>query len=157
MNLQRCHIIPYALGGKDEASNLVLLCKRCHADGPNVEDPEIMWNWIKAYGVPFYDTFWGIVGKKEYKFIYGHSVFDDLKYILEASADVWNKETYLEYWKEKFQCAMERTGVHFGQPYLNTATMAGIYRMALKDIAKDLGVEFPKKEDKETTIPWYFE
>ena len=60
-NLQRCHIIPNSLGGKDEASNLVLLCKRCHADGPNVEDPEIMWDWIRAYGVPFYDTFWTTV------------------------------------------------------------------------------------------------
>ena len=26
-----------------------MLCKRCHADGPNVTDPEIMWDWIKAY------------------------------------------------------------------------------------------------------------
>lgn len=41
-NLQRCHIIPDSLGGKDEPSNLVLLCKRCHAEGPNVTDPEIM-------------------------------------------------------------------------------------------------------------------
>lgn len=40
-NLQRCYIVPHALGGKDEPSNIVLLCERCHADGPNVVDPEI--------------------------------------------------------------------------------------------------------------------
>lgn len=43
-NLERCHIIPDSLGGKDEPSNLVLLCKRCHAEDPNVADPEIMWD-----------------------------------------------------------------------------------------------------------------
>ena len=72
--LERAHIIPDSIGGKDEPSNFVLLCKRCHADGPNVKDPEIMWDWIRAYGVPFYNTFWGILGRKEYQFIYGYSV-----------------------------------------------------------------------------------
>lgn len=69
-NLERCHIVPDSLGGKDEPSNLVLLCKRCHADGPNVADEEIMWDWTKSYRVPFYDTFWSILGQKEYAFIY---------------------------------------------------------------------------------------
>ena len=156
-NLERCHIVPDSIGGKDEPSNLVLLCKRCHADGPNVDDPEIMWDWIRAYGVPFYDTFWSILGRREYKFIYGHSIYDELKYIVEESANEWNQDTYMEIWKEKFQCAIERTGLHFGQPYLNTATMAGIYRMMLKDVAKDLGVEFPRKEENETRLSWYFE
>ena len=56
--LDRCHIIPHALGGKDEPANFVLLCKRCHAEGPNVSDPEIMWDWIKSYGVAFYGFIW---------------------------------------------------------------------------------------------------
>lgn len=33
--LQRCHLIPDSLGGKDEASNIVLLCDKCHKEGPN--------------------------------------------------------------------------------------------------------------------------
>ena len=57
-NLERCHIIPDSLGGEDAPHNIVLLCKRCHVDGPNVTDPEIMWDWIRAYGVPLYETFW---------------------------------------------------------------------------------------------------
>ena len=58
--LQRCHIIPAALGGKDEPENMVILCVRCHAENPNVEDPEIMWDWIKAYNTSCYGTFWDI-------------------------------------------------------------------------------------------------
>ena len=41
--LQRCHIVPHALGGEDAPSNLVLLCGRCHLDNPNVADTEVMW------------------------------------------------------------------------------------------------------------------
>lgn len=61
-NLERCHIVPHTLGGTDEPSNIVLLCKRCHREGPNVTDPEIMWDWIRAYRVPFLETFWIIRG-----------------------------------------------------------------------------------------------
>lgn len=42
-SLERCHIVPDSLGGADTASNLVLLCKRCHLDNPNTAGPEIMW------------------------------------------------------------------------------------------------------------------
>ena len=52
-SLERCHIVPDSLGGVDTASNLVLLCKRCHLDNPNTADPEIMWDWLHAYAVPF--------------------------------------------------------------------------------------------------------
>src|SRR5699024_4292664 len=68
--LERCHIVPSSLGGSDEPSNLVLLCKRCHLENPNVSDPEIMWDWIRAYGTSLYGTFWTIQGMKEYEFIY---------------------------------------------------------------------------------------
>ena len=84
-NLERCHIVPHALGGKDEPSNIVLLCHRCHAEGPNVNDPEIMWDWLKAYGVSYYGTFWKIVGMKEYRFIYRHSVLKEAETILESA------------------------------------------------------------------------
>ncbi|MEK2144959.1 HNH endonuclease [Vibrio parahaemolyticus] len=40
--LQRCHIIPRALGGSEQPSNLVLLCGQCHSEAPNVNDPEFM-------------------------------------------------------------------------------------------------------------------
>lgn len=77
-NLERCHIVPASLGGKDEPSNLVLLCKRCHIDNPNITDPEIMWDWLRAYAVPLYDTFWDHLGRKEYEFIYHKSFYSEL-------------------------------------------------------------------------------
>ena len=157
-HLQRCHIVPESLGGKDEVSNLVLLCKRCHADGPNVSDPEIMWDWIRAYGVSFYDTFWSILGSKEYRFIYGNSVGNDLNKIIKY-ANITEDNEYLQGMvKEKFSDAMKNTSIHYGQPYFNTATIAGVYRMMLKDIAKELKVDFPIKcEDEKIKQPWWIE
>jgi len=148
-NLVRCHIIPHALGGKDEPANLVLLCKRCHADGPNVSDPEIMWDWIRAYGVPFYETFWQIQGAKEYEFIYGSRMDVDLSAILDKTTVPLNDQEIKQIVKDSIQDTLKETSKHFGQPYLNTVTMAGRYRMMLKKIAAELEVEFPIVFDDE--------
>ena len=78
-NLERCHIVPDSLGGEDMPSNFVLLCKRCHMDNPNVADPEIMWDWLRAYKVPFYDTFWVVQGAKEYEKLYQTTWKEELK------------------------------------------------------------------------------
>lgn len=48
VKLERCHIIPHALGGKDEPSNYVLLCHRCHQESPDSINPKYMWEWIKG-------------------------------------------------------------------------------------------------------------
>ena len=140
-DLERCHIIPDSLGGEDVPQNIVLLCKRCHADGPNVTDPEIMWDWIRAYGVPFYDTFWNVMGMREYEFIYKTSCSKDLLGIFAAAGLKLNDNT----WEEVniiIKDQINEAGFHFGHPYLNTATMAGIYRMALKKLAQKYNVEF---------------
>ena len=39
-NLQRCHIVPHSLGGADQPDNIVLLCARCHSEGPNIFDSD---------------------------------------------------------------------------------------------------------------------
>jgi hypothetical protein len=48
-NVQRCHIIPHSQGGRDEPSNLLLLCRDCHNDAPNVSNAtaEDFFNWMK--------------------------------------------------------------------------------------------------------------
>ena len=157
-NLERCHIVPDSLGGEDAPSNIVLLCKRCHADGPNVSDPEIMWDWIKAYKIPYYETFWFCMGLKEYHFIYGKSVMSDLNDIVNAAKELKEIDAakIVEASKEKM---MNKFSVHFGQPYLNNATVAGLYRMMLKDFAEEWGVEFPVKPKEPYNKPtaWWFE
>lgn len=143
-HLQRCHIIPDSLEGKDEPANLVLLCERCHAEGPNVADPEIMWDWIKAYKVPFYDTFWSIQGMKEYQFIYKKDIVEEIKDILSEAGILDNSEKVRDILGKTLRSVQDKASVHFGQPYFNTATMAGLYRMMLKELAVSYDVTFPR-------------
>ena len=138
-NLQRCHIIPHALGGADSPENIVLLCGRCHAEGPNVRDTSIMWDWIKAYKVPFYETFWIIQGQREYEFIYKKSVLQEIKDI-SAKANIEDKNVIIDKFKSLYDGAMKNASIHYGQPYFNTATIAGIYRMIFKQLCKEFTI-----------------
>lgn len=126
--LERCHIIPHARGGDDTPSNLVLLCKRCHLENPNVVDPEMMWDWLKAYQTSFYDTFWIVQGFQEYQKIYGQDFFEQLQ-----KFGVTEVEQVKSLMSEKMKGSIR----HFGEPHLNKATVAGILRMIYKDITKN--------------------
>ena len=130
-NLERCHIVPDSLGGKDEPSNLVLLCHRCHLDNPNISDPEIMWDWIRAYGVAIYDTFWDRLGQKEYKFIYKKDFFQEMEEL--GITDSFELNSLIKNLAPEF---LKNVSYHYGQPYMNVATIAGVYRMIAKRIAK---------------------
>lgn len=152
-HLERCHIVPDAPGGKDEPSNLVLLCKRCHAENPNVADPEIMWDWIRSYGVPIYGTFWGIMGMKEYKFICKRSICEEIDALGITSAAEAGEE-----FRKITELVSRQASIHYGQPYFNTATVAGMYRMALKELARKTGRELEcrhKSELNSQQIPWW--
>lgn len=153
--LDRCHIIPDALGGKDEPSNLVLLCPRCHKDGPNVSDPEVMWDWIRAYGHPFYNLFWVTYGQKEYEFIYGNKFMDDIKTIMERAGDKASEEEFLAFFKKALSETVEESSIHFGQPYFNTATMAGRYRMLIKKLAQKYKIDMKEFIIPKEEIPWW--
>ncbi|VUX10777.1 HNH endonuclease [Streptococcus constellatus] len=131
--LERCHIIPYSLGGGDSPSNLVLLCKRCHLENPNVVDPEIMWYWLKAYQTSFYDTFWIVQGMEEYQKIYGQ---DFLKQLVQFGMTDDKKLQHLI--KEKMRGSIH----HFGEPHFNKVTVAGIFRMIYKDIIKNTQTDY---------------
>jgi len=136
-NLQRCHIIPESLGGKDEPSNLVLLCPRCHIDAPNVESKTFMWDWIRANGTSFYDTFWDIRARKEYEFIYKKSFAQEL-----MDRDI------LSYYDFLLFCSLPigRSIHHFAHPWNNESTEAGLLRMRLE--AFDLKHPVIKKKSK---------
>jgi|TARA_R110002074_G_scaffold195866_1_gene362413 hypothetical protein len=45
--IQKCHVIPWALGGPDIPANYRLLCEWCHDEGPNVKDYDAMDIWIR--------------------------------------------------------------------------------------------------------------
>jgi len=46
--LQRCHILPRALNGKDQASNLFLMCRECHDHSPNTIYENIFFSWVRS-------------------------------------------------------------------------------------------------------------
>ena len=44
--LDRCHIVPLALGGGSAPSNLLMMCRSCHQDNPDTRDPAVFWSWF---------------------------------------------------------------------------------------------------------------
>ena len=148
-NLERCHIVPASLGGKDEPSNLDLLCHRCHLDNPNITDPEIMWDWIRAYGVAMYDTFWDRLGLKEYEFIYKKDFYTEMEELGITKPEELNSII-----KNLAPEILNGVGHHYGHPYMNTATIAGDYRMLVKKVAKMKNKEIIDVRN-EPRRPWW--
>ena len=95
--------------------------------------PEVMWDWLRAYGVPFYDTFWWVNGIEEYKKIYGRSYAEELRTRGISPEDPAFKAVLDE--------QRQKASYHFGDPHLNIATLAGIIRMALKAYDAAHGLE----------------
>ena len=114
--LERCHIVPDALGGASSPENLVLLCVRCHREAPNVADERFMWLWLRAGCVPFYDTYWTLRGYFEFEQMFGRLPFCEIG----LSEDQFNRVD--ELLKEEDAKAT----IHFGEGLLNPSTLACI-------------------------------
>ncbi len=125
--LQRCHIIPRALEGSEEPRNLVLLCAQCHAEAPNVADPEFMWTWLRAHAVSFYGTYWYKRGFREYEFIYGKK---PLAEISEAASLIPKVNAAIERY-------IKQTSTHWGQGKMNPATIAWLLRQVEQEATND--------------------
>jgi HNH endonuclease len=116
--LERCHIVPRALGGSEKPSNLVLLCGQCHAEAPNVTDPAFMWIWLRAHAATYYGTYWYQRGLQEYEFVY-HA---------KPLANMGDDATILPRLNAVMQRYIQHSGVHWGQGRLNPATIAWVIR-----------------------------
>lgn len=44
--LQKCHIIPKALGGTYEVDNIFLMCEGCHSEAPNTNNRKAFLIWV---------------------------------------------------------------------------------------------------------------
>jgi hypothetical protein len=133
--LEKCHIIPHSLGGHDVPENFVLLCCLCHAEGPNIADPDFFWDWLRAHAASFYDTYWTIRGMQEYEFIYKKSPVQELLDLNISS---------IEEFKPLMKEYMEKCTWHWGQPRMNPATIAGCFRMIIKKLQKEKTDVSPK-------------
>jgi 5-methylcytosine-specific restriction endonuclease McrA len=114
--LDRCHLVPRSLGGDDLPSNLVLLCRSCHRDAPNVGDPTYMLRWItgrESYGARIARLANGALGVDELK---GLADSFDSERVLEAVGVVG---ALLRAW----------TGTHGG--YMNDSTLEAVIAEAV--------------------------
>lgn len=123
--LQRCHIVPRSLGGSESPSNLVLLCSQCHSEAPNVSDPEFMWVWLRAHAASLYGTYWHERALTEFKFIYGHPPFIDIK----------DYESFTSTYAKSIKKYFDQSGTHWGQGGANPSTIAWILRQVELEIA----------------------
>lgn len=44
--LNRCHIVPHAMDGKDTPQNLFLMCGNCHIESPDTKNREGFFRWV---------------------------------------------------------------------------------------------------------------
>ena len=126
--LEKCHIVPYSLGGQDTAENLILLCSMCHSEGPNIADPDFFWDWLKANKATFYNTYWINRGMREYEFIYKKSIVQELLDLKTSDVEVIS---------DLLREQMEKASWHWGQPRMNPATIAGVFRMIVKKLQSE--------------------
>jgi len=100
---QRCHIIPYALGGEDIASNYVLLCEDCHSEAPNVNDKDYMMEWIKRTSISTYNCYWDVRNIIDKRILEVSKHFGATREnILTPSTHKWIQEKIVEDMKERF-------------------------------------------------------
>lgn len=132
--LQRCHIVPLTMGGVDEPNNYVLLCKACHIEGPDVNDKDIMWDWINAYSKGDKANFWTKRGLVEYEKLYSTSFVDDLYALNLSTIDAKRIENSFEILFDDFQMVF-----HFGHTHVSIASTAGFLRIFLKKLYKYYG------------------
>lgn len=137
-DIQRCHIVPDALGGGPEESNLVLLCTRCHADGPNLQDGEIMLDWIKSYRDKWPDDFWTNAALDEYRRIYNKDIRIEVEEMLYNEEFAIEIDAAIDELKLLANEAATTATFHFGQTWLNNASLAGCFRIALKGLPEQL-------------------
>lgn len=90
-----------------------------------------MWDWIRAYGTPFYDTFWKIRAQKEYEFIYEKSYIQELE-----DRDILSNSDFRRYWNTD----IGKTSIHYGHPWYNTSTDAGALKMRLDAYDKNMEI-----------------
>jgi hypothetical protein len=135
--LEKCHIVPAALGGTATAGNFVLLCGRCHREAPNHEDPQYMWRWIRATCVPLYDTYWYIRGCEEFEVMFGRKPFGWLTHLAAEVPGLFDEQ------QDLLDAEYSRVVIHFGEGRLNPATIACVLAEVEKAMAARHDVTLP--------------
>jgi hypothetical protein len=129
--LELCHIVPSALGGKDEPWNFVLLCWRCHLEAPNVSDPSYMWVWLRAHAQSFYETYWMTRATEEFQKLFGCKPGTML--LEHAQRNGFGEAAAAARYEEALSGMHHGAVFHWGQGHLNPATLACLMHLAETD------------------------
>jgi hypothetical protein len=111
--LERCHLVPHALGGPDSPDNLVLLCGRCHSDAPNVGNVEYMLRWIGDR------EYWGSA--------LGHEIEEAIRQAAVTEAQIVHFNNRVTQDPDEFESAMGQLMRDFAVPVgrsFSTGTLA---------------------------------
>jgi hypothetical protein len=126
--LELCHIVPDALGGKDEPHNFVILCWRCHLEAPNVADPSYMWTWLRAHAEPLYDTYWTARAIEEFEKLFNRKPGSIL--IDYAVQNGLREKDASRRWDTALDESLRQAIRHWGQGRMNPATSACVIHTA---------------------------
>lgn len=113
--LQHCHIVPESRNGSYSVDNLVLLCRRCHRESPNIADKRYMWIWLRANAFPFYDSSLYFRAVIEFEHMFGRRPFKGL-----------NEEQIRKAQKEITEI-LDSTIIHWSEGRRNPSTLACIF------------------------------
>lgn len=133
-NIDRCHIVPRSRGGSDGVENLVLLCKYCHSQAPDIADPHVMWDWIKRTR-PTYtglDQLLMKEGEKEYRNLFGSTMDQDFE------NQAFTEKQRLAFFATLIRFVTSGTSTHAG--IVKPTTRAYVFRVSLEK-AKAYAVE----------------
>lgn len=125
--LERSHVVPQGLGGPDDASNLLLLCRACHRESPDWRDPEQMVRWIATRDErpsQELETFMAWLAAAERAPDFG-----------EALASVASEEGAAVRVSEILRDLIGQAGTHFGVGY-SQGTRVAVLQVAADEISK---------------------
>ena len=113
--LNRCHIIPKALGGPDSENNLFLLCEECHRKSPDTIIPKYFFKYIYEHQGKGY---WDKLFEESKQFAkYMKELCSTYNKNYNYVDDNFDIQNFFEYMKEKYVS-------HYGK--VSMYTMASI-------------------------------
>lgn len=77
----------------------------------------LLWIWLHATCVPFYDTYWSIRGSFEFEQMFGRRPLTGIDL----------SEAQLQLAEELLQEEMQNTTIHFGEGRMNPSTIACVF------------------------------
>ncbi len=121
-SLQKCHIVPRALGGSSQYSNIIPLCAQCHDRAPDTDDYFAMFEWIKSEQNPLS----GLGAGRAYA--YYELTLSELR-TAQIDLSMLHVPKFVRYLKEAFDSA----SLHFNQSGAGSTFSEGTRKWAIRN------------------------